>query len=294
MLKLDALAKRDGLERTLTDEEARALSPTGTHMLMALHRVGAPGAEPFVRAYTYLMRTDGGADRPYVRWLDFPLRSILTAIDAATRMGELRRYGDTARLVQPRQAPRWAGSTVFDAAWAKLMPVIRDAEFVDGESADPQSIMAASLRLSMEAAHLLKLDPEQFKVLPPWEQPAAAYEYAVDANLPFPVVFYEFAGPGGYSPRITGAASGLGSDEYPINLAASLVRRDFLNRLVVEPLIVGPNGWPDVLPVGTIVFGEGGEEYEERDGVAEVLQSSRASRRSRAGCGWRRSCPTRR
>jgi hypothetical protein len=273
LLALTQVARRDGMERVLSDEELRALTPGGIHMVMAPYRVGEPGREPFVRGYVYMMRQDGGPERPYVRWLDFPLRAVLTAVEAASRRGMMRQVGDVAKLTQPRQAPRWAGSLAFERAWAKLMPVVRDAEFTRGENADPQALMAATLMQSMEAAHLLKLDPEQFKVRPPWEQPSAAYEYAVDANLPFPTVFYEFTGPAGYSPRITGATSGLGSDEYPINLAAAIVRRDFLNRLVVEPLIVGPNGWPDVLPVGTIVFGEGGEEYEERDGVAEVLQS---------------------
>ena len=144
---------------------------------------------------------------------DFPLRQLGLLIEA----GQWKPLPDVGE-----QMPIHAGARSFEAIWrrqTKLAEAVRTTgEVVSkrGAGQDPafadlmrpqiawsaRGIMAPAFLSEMRLSRTVAVDLDVAEGLPDWESLDEAWAYAQDAELPFPVTYFDFTTPGGYRPKV--------------------------------------------------------------------------------------------
>jgi hypothetical protein len=166
---------------------------------------------------------------------DLPLRHLGLLIEA----GHWKPLPDDGA-----QMPIHAGARSFEAIWHRqslLADAVRKTgEAVSRHGADrdgtfeelmrPQiawsarGMMAAALIGEMRVCRTVAVDLDVAEGLPDWETPEEAWAYAQDAELPFPVTYFDFTTPGGYRPKVV--LQTKGGVERALTLRAALCRKE--------------------------------------------------------------------
>jgi hypothetical protein len=144
---------------------------------------------------------------------DFPLRQLGLLIEA----GQWKPLPDDGEKM-----PIHAGARSFEAIWrrqSKLAEAVRTTgKAVTKHGADqvgtftelmrPQiawsarGMMAPAFLGEMRVCRTVAVDLDVAEGLPDWESLEEAWAYAQDAELPFPVTYFDFTTPGGYRPKV--------------------------------------------------------------------------------------------
>lgn len=178
--------------------------PDGTwHWNLAAHEIEASVDEWELRNLGEPVQLDA----------DFPLRQLGLLIEA----GQWKPLPDDGE-----QMPIHAGARSFEAIWRrqdKLAEAVRTtgkvvasrgAEQVGSfaELMRPQiawsarGIIAPAFLSEMRLCRTVAVDLDVAEGLPDWESLDEAWAYAQDAELPFPVTYFDFTTPGGYRPKV--------------------------------------------------------------------------------------------
>ena len=144
---------------------------------------------------------------------DFPLRQLGLLIEA----GQWKPLPDDGEKM-----PIHAGARSFEAIWgrqSKLAEAVRitgkavnkrgaDREGTFAELMRPQiawsarGMMAPAFLGEMRVCRTVAVDLDVAEGLPDWESLEEAWAYAQDAELPFPVTYFDFTTPGGFRPKV--------------------------------------------------------------------------------------------
>lgn len=144
---------------------------------------------------------------------DFPLRQLGLLIEA----GQWKPLPD-----EGEKMPIHAGARSFESIWrrqSKLAEAVhttgkvvtkRGAEQVGtfAELMRPQiawsarGMMAPAFLGELRVCRTVAVDLDVAEGLPDWESLEEAWAYAQDAELPFPVTYFDFTTPGGYRPKV--------------------------------------------------------------------------------------------
>lgn len=166
---------------------------------------------------------------------DFPLRQLGLLIEA----GQWKPLPDDGG-----QMPIHAGARSFESIWRRQSR-LAEAVRVTGEAVTrsgtervgtftqlmrPQiawsarGMMAPAFLGEMRVCRTVAVDLDVAEGLPDWASLDEAWAYAQDAELPFPVTYFDFTTPGGYRPKvILGSASG---GEQTLTLRAALCTKE--------------------------------------------------------------------
>ena len=98
-----------------------------------------------------------------------------------------------------------------------------------------RGMMAPALLGEMRVCRTVAVDLDVAEGLPDWESTEEAWDYARDAELPFPVTYFDFTTPGGYRPKVI-LPTGRGREE-TLTLRAALCRKE------VGFLRIAPFAW---------------------------------------------------
>lgn len=166
---------------------------------------------------------------------DFPLRQLGLLIEAG-QWKPLRDEGE--------QMPVHAGARSFEAIWgrqARLAEAVRTTgnvvtergaarEGTFGELMRPQiawsarGMMAPAFLGELRLCRTVAVDLDVAEGLPDWESLEEAWAYAQEAELPFPVTYFDFTTPGGYRPKVI-LQSEAGT-ERTLTLRAALCKKE--------------------------------------------------------------------
>jgi hypothetical protein len=166
---------------------------------------------------------------------DFPLRQLGLLIEA----GQWKPLPD-----EGEQMPIHAGARSFEAIWgrqSKLAETVRTTgKVVNKRGADrvgtfaelmrPQiawsarGMMAPALLSEMRLCRTVAVDLDVAEGLPDWESLDEAWAYAQDAELPFPVTYFDFTTPGGYRPKVI--LQSKDGEERTLTLRAALCKKE--------------------------------------------------------------------
>ena len=214
------------------------------HLVGATTRIFRPDGSDFCRVkFALRLQDDPEGERPYEFFADVPSEAMGKLLDAARQDENVPvRYSVEAggRYGTPRmdgRTPRWAGSHSFGPVLEQARKVSRAIPMhLGGTNNAPRQVMAVAEAGELERAHVVRIDPEQVEVLPEWESGEELIEYALEAELPFETVYFDFEREGGLAP-------GVGFDMYgnPLTLTGALMFR----RVDTGALTVAPIGWPE-------------------------------------------------
>lgn len=200
--------------------------PDGTwHWNLAAHEIEASVDE-------WELRNMG---EPVQLEADFPLRQLGLLIEA----GQWKPLPDDGE-----QMPIHAGARSFEAIWrrqSKLAEAVRrTGEVVSKSGPDgakpfaelmrPQiawsarGMIAPALLSEMRLCRTVAVDLDVAEGLPDWESLEEAWTYAQDAELPFPVTYFDFTTPGGYRPKVI--LQSEGGLERTLTLRAALCKKE--------------------------------------------------------------------
>ncbi|HEU5105192.1 MAG TPA: hypothetical protein VFU11_05080 [Solirubrobacterales bacterium] len=164
---------------------------------------------------------------------DLPLRQLGLLIEA----GQWKPLPD-----EGEQMPIHAGARSFEAIWGrqgKLAEALRttgtvvsqrEAEGTFHELMRPQiawsgrAMMAPAFLSELRLCRTVAVDLDVAEGLPDWESLNEAWEYARQAELPFPITYFDFTTPGGFRPKVI-----LQTDdgrERPLTLRAALCKKE--------------------------------------------------------------------
>jgi hypothetical protein len=166
---------------------------------------------------------------------DLPLRQLGLLIEA----GQWKPLPDDGG-----QMPIHAGARSFEAIWRRqslLAEAVRTTgKAVNRRGADrvgtfaelmrPQiawsarGMMAPAFLGEMRVCRTVAVDLDVAEGLPDWESVEEAWAYARDAELPFPVTYFDFTTPGGYRPKVI-LQSGDGTEQ-TLTLRAALCKKE--------------------------------------------------------------------
>jgi DNA-binding MarR family transcriptional regulator len=166
---------------------------------------------------------------------DLPLRQLGLLIEA----GQWKPLPDDGG-----QMPIHAGARSFEAIWRR-QSLLAEAVRVTGEAVNkagaeqvgtfaelmrPQiawsarGMMAPAFLGEMRVCRTVAVDLDVAEGLPDWDSVEEAWGYAQDAELPFPVTYFDFTTPGGYRPKVV-LQTGDGPEQ-TLTLRAALCRKE--------------------------------------------------------------------
>lgn len=166
---------------------------------------------------------------------DFPLRQLGLLIEA----GQWKPPREEAE-----QMPIHAGARSFEAIWRRQSSlaeaVRRTGEVVTERGAareatfaelmrpqiawSARGMMAPAFLGELRLCRTVAVDLDVAEGLPDWESPEEAWAYAQDAELPFPVTYFDFTTPGGYRPKVILQSDYIG--EQTLTLRAALCKKE--------------------------------------------------------------------
>ncbi|MBS1885634.1 MAG: hypothetical protein JSU06_00430 [Actinobacteria bacterium] len=166
---------------------------------------------------------------------DFPLRQLGLLIEH----GQWRPPPDDGG-----QMPIHAGARSFEPIWRRqslLADAVRrtgeavnrsgaDREGTFGELMRPQiawsarGMMAPAFLGELRVCRTVAVDLDVAEGLPDWGSTEEAWAYAQDAELPFPVTYFDFTTPGGYRPKVI-LQTGDGTEQ-TLTLRAALCQKE--------------------------------------------------------------------
>lgn len=199
--------------------------PDGTwHWNLAAHEIEAAVDEWELRNMGEPVQLDA----------DFPLRQLGLLIEA----GQWKPLPDDGG-----QMPVHAGARSFESIWRR-QSLLADAARVTGEAVNrrgahregtfaelmrPQiawsarAMMAPAFLGEMRVCRTVAVDLDVAEGLPDWQSPEEAWAYAQDAELPFPVTYFDFTTPGGFRPKVVLRSQG---EENALTLRAALCKKE--------------------------------------------------------------------
>lgn len=255
VLSIADRAKEAGLELTLPDDVRAKVAQTKVHQLSSAYTIHDPERGTFVRALARLALTDdANAKRPWLAWLDFTMDNmgalVQSAIERTAAVREEKRRTLVRPLLNPA-VPRWAGSVSYAPVIARAREIATARPMYEIDDAIPARQMLSVTDASLlDDAHVVRVEPEQVAVLPHWESPQEAYDYAAEATLPFNPMYLDFEGVGGIPVPVTGGDWITGSG--PLNMSGALVwRREGDD----GALLIAPVGWTENSVADATPFG---------------------------------------
>ncbi|MFT3863986.1 MAG: hypothetical protein QM729_06915 [Solirubrobacterales bacterium] len=166
---------------------------------------------------------------------DLPLRQLGLLIEA----GQWKPLPDDGA-----QMPIHAGARSFESIWRRQSlladAVLRTGKVVTEHGAAREGTFAELMRPQiawsargmmapvflgeLRVCRTVAVDLDVAEGLPDWDSVEEAWAYAQDAELPFPVTYFDFTTPGGYRPKVM-LQTGRGREE-AITLRAALCRKE--------------------------------------------------------------------
>lgn len=225
LIKISEIASKEGLERALPDWSgaplAERLYPSGQHALAELTRVTGEDGTDFVRAFARLFLKDDAKLSPlaWQGWIDLPTRYVGMMLEAS-KPREDERYANRqvagvaadgtpqVKTHLGHARPTWAGSWTFDKVYSRQLDITslsaNNGAKMNREGRilvdDPKFVLATQAIGKLASAHLIRIEADQVELLPDWEEPGDAGDFAADAGLPFDPLYFEFEGAGGVAP----------------------------------------------------------------------------------------------
>lgn len=166
---------------------------------------------------------------------DLPLRQLGLLIEA----GQWKPLPDDGG-----QMPIHAGARSFEAIWRRQSLLAAAARTTGGvvrrhgadrvgtfqELMRPQiawsarAMVAPAFLGELRVCRTVAVDLDVAEGLPDWDSPEEAWAYARDAELPFPVTYFDFTTPGGYRPKVVLRSEG--GVEQTLTLRAALCTKE--------------------------------------------------------------------
>ncbi len=200
--------------------------PDGTwHWNLAAHEVESSLNEWELRSMGEPVQLDA----------DFPLRQLGLLIEA----GQWKPLPD-----EGEQMPIHAGARSFEAIWgrqSKLAEALQTTgKVVTQHGAEkvgtfhelmrPQiawsarAMMAPAFLSELRLCRTVAVDLDVAEGLPDWESLDEAWNYAQDAELPFPITYFDFTTPGGFRPKVI--LQSTNGSERTLTLRAALCKKE--------------------------------------------------------------------